>query len=103
MDRYLDLRFQGRYEVVGVIRGYGPCHVFDAEGVCPHIFYDLRLLYKIIDVEYGAPQPLLRQRKGDGALYVLPCLLNCLESDDKISLIIEGVEDPEYLDPYLGR
>ena len=88
---------------IGIERSKQAGHVLEADGVRPHVLEDLRLLYEVVDCVDRPTHPPLGDRVADGALDVLASFTNRVEARLHVALVVERVEDAEYVDAGLRR
>ncbi len=90
---------QRRDEIVDVVGRDDPGHILDADAVGAHRLERFALVHEIVEIEDVAAEAGLGQGVADRALEVLPVGLDPLHAGLEISEIVQGVEDPEDVDP----
>jgi len=100
--KFSDLLQRGD-EIEDIVRRNDPSHVLDTNAVGAHPFEGFTFCYKIFEIEHIAAEAGLGQGVTNRTLEVFPIGLDPLHAGLEISEIVQGVENPEDVDPDFAR
>ena len=101
--RYFDFFFKGANQGISVIRGNQPGHILDADTVRAHVLQSPCFFQVVIKVKYFPAHLGAGQGVANGKLRMLAAFLNRLVRLFQVSLVVQGVKYPEYINAHLRR